>query len=607
MPVDFAVINDLVLELSLASALPVGLYGRNLRQAASAANSFAYHAEKLAPKELKHLEYAIGPLLILLHTDIDHPVSAKAALGLRFLMASRVCILRFTELDGLLVISRIFDILTGYNMIDFETPSVHRSIVEHGATCYREVGRFYPWKIVDVGALRHLVVLMRFGDVTLKTIACMTLAMCSQDMGIVKQMFSYGCIKPLINAAESTVTNEACTLAALGCLVQLCKVPEFAGRIVQQGALKKFDKALHTMTGFCNKSIREKALYCFAWLSRVESVKRLICTEKLFDGMRRELEFGTKAAQLTIVQMMLNLHNQYQTEEVFVTSVRDLMLKLMNDGLWYARNLCVKTIIVLYKSLENKIYMAKNGAIEAVLFLISSKSSDLQEATVVSLLSLISHPEVPEIFLEIGGAEKIIPLLATDNEIVRELTVVLLKALALYDAPKIKGLIPETLTHLMETDDIPQRYGGEYGGLIEEYLQDIVDNRRSEHYLLKTLSEEEVQSLQVTDAELTSYENTFMELDMDCSGALGLDEMKMLMVMLGETFDKDELQELLEEYDSDKSGELEFNEFVVMMKGWNTRLGTGVEKMYNEAFKRGAIGRARREFTKWWTQGERDQ
>ena len=40
---------------------------------------------------------------------------------------------------------------------------------------------------------------------------------------VVKQMFSYGAIKPLINAAEVSKTNEACTLAALGCLVQLCK------------------------------------------------------------------------------------------------------------------------------------------------------------------------------------------------------------------------------------------------------------------------------------------------------------------------------------------------------------------------------------------------
>jgi hypothetical protein len=251
--------------------------------------------------------------------------------------------------------------------------------------------------------------------------------------------------------------------------------------------------------------------------------------------------------------------------------------------------------------------MAKNGAFDTIFELIAVKPSDLQEATLVALLSLISHPEVPHIFLEVGGIEKVISLLSSENEIVRDLTIVLLKAIALYDAPGVKAAVPETLTKLMESDDIPQRYGGEYGGLIEEYLQDIVDNRRNEHYLLKSLTDEEIAETGVTPEELASYENTFMELDMDCSGALGLDEMKMLMVMLGETFDKEELADLLEQYDSDKSGELEFNEFVVMMKGWNTRLGTGMAKVYNNITQTGAIGRARRKFDKWWTQGERDR
>eukprot|EP00595_Chromulina_sp_UTEXLB2642_P002157 CAMPEP_0196768452 /NCGR_PEP_ID=MMETSP1095-20130614/42788_1 /TAXON_ID=96789 ORGANISM="Chromulina nebulosa, Strain UTEXLB2642" /NCGR_SAMPLE_ID=MMETSP1095 /ASSEMBLY_ACC=CAM_ASM_000446 /LENGTH=133 /DNA_ID=CAMNT_0042138095 /DNA_START=1206 /DNA_END=1604 /DNA_ORIENTATION=- len=73
----------------------------------------------------------------------------------------------------------------------------------------------------------------------------------------------------------------------------------------------------------------------------------------------------------------------------------------------------------------------------------------------------------------------------------------------------------------------------------------------------------------------------------------------MIMVLLGEEMDKDELQEVLEEYDSEKNGYLSFKDFVVMMKGWKTRFGTGVERVYNVATKRGAIGRARREFRKW--------
>ena len=267
------------------------MYGRNLQLAASAANSFAYHAERMKPKQLKSLDCAIGPLLRLMYADVDNPVAAKSALGIRMLMSSRHCILEFMEQEGLLVISKIFDILMGFNMIDFNEPSTHRAIVENCIVCYREISRFYPWKIVDVGGLRHLVVLVRYANTEIKTIACTTLAMLSQDMAIVKQMFSYGAIKPLVNAADVKTTNEACTLAALGCLVQLCKVPEFASKLIKQGVVGKLEVALHTVEGFCNAQLREKSLYAYAWLSKMPGdERRSICTKPFLKGLKRELK-----------------------------------------------------------------------------------------------------------------------------------------------------------------------------------------------------------------------------------------------------------------------------------------------------------------------------
>lgn len=39
-------------------------------------------------------------------------------------------------------------------------------------------------------------------------------------------MFSNGAIKPLLNVSDGDVTNEACMLAGLGCIVQLCRYLE---------------------------------------------------------------------------------------------------------------------------------------------------------------------------------------------------------------------------------------------------------------------------------------------------------------------------------------------------------------------------------------------
>ena len=47
--------------------------------------------------------------------------------------------------------------------------------------------------------------------------------------------------------------------------------------------------------------------------------------------------------------------------------------------MWHARNLCVKTVCVLYRSPENKLYFAQNGAFDSIMNLVESKTSDLQE------------------------------------------------------------------------------------------------------------------------------------------------------------------------------------------------------------------------------------
>ena len=49
------------------------------------------------------------------------------------------------------------------------------------------------------------------------------MAALSSDLEICKQMFTYGAIKPLLLLSDAEVTNEACMLSGLGCIVQLCR------------------------------------------------------------------------------------------------------------------------------------------------------------------------------------------------------------------------------------------------------------------------------------------------------------------------------------------------------------------------------------------------
>jgi len=200
----------------------------------------------------------------------------------------------------------------------------------------------------------------------------------------------------------------------------------------------------------------------------------------------------------------------------------------------------------------------------------------------VALLSFCVHPEVPWLFLEKGGHHVLVKVLYAVNEVIREMAVVLLKALCLYDQEKIVAVIPADREHLMKADpeSDPVVYGSEYGGLVQTYLQKIIENRRDMKYLLEGFEQNVIVEQSITEEELESYQATFMILDYDCNGTLALDEIKVLMVIMGEKMDEEEITLLFEEYDDDNSGELSFQEFCIMMKNWRARFGSGAAKVY---------------------------
>lgn len=113
--------------------------------------------------------------------------------------------------------------------------------------------------------------------------------------------------------------------------------------------------------------------------------------------MSRELKRGTIAAQLTVVQMMLKLHNKYPAkEERFVTEHIDEILRLLHDGPWSTKNLCAKCVCVLYRSHSNQMYLMERGIINSLLQVMREKNDELQEAPLVAILSLLSHPDIPK-------------------------------------------------------------------------------------------------------------------------------------------------------------------------------------------------------------------
>ena len=76
-----------------------------------------------------------------------------------------------------------------------------------------------------------------------------------------------------------------------------------------------------------------------------------------------------------------------------------------------------------------------------------------------------------------------------------------------------------------------------------------------------------------TSAELEDLQFRFDALDMDGSGAIDADELRTILVGLGEKPSTGRVRALLRESDDDNSGELDYDEFVHLML--KIRLGTG--------------------------------
>ncbi|RYH32751.1 EF-hand domain-containing protein [archaeon] len=371
--------------------------------------------------------------------------------------------------------------------------------------------------------------------------------------------------------------------------------------MLQQGVVPVLEKALHKHTGFSHQAIREKALYALGYLSLLDNLRAGLCTNSILKGVQHEFHHGTLSEQTTILQLLMSVHNRYPQEREVVLDLRDDILKLVKTGPWHARNLVIKVICVLYGDNEDKWYLMEKGLVEAIIEVIEAKTVDLQEAPVVIFLHLSTHPDIPEVLLNKGVARVAARLVDAEDPIIRELAVVLLRVLQVYDKHTVMDSLPENKQYLLKRDEFnPQLYGGEYGGMIEEYLQLIVENRRNQGYLVQQFSSEELEEYNISKGQIESFQNTFMELDAECKGYLGVDELKMLIVMMGEVMDVEEIDLLLKEYDTDHSGNLDFREFVFMMLDWDRRFGTGWKRTYNQATKRGAVGKAMRRFKLWW-------
>ena len=73
------------------------------------------------------------------------------------------------------------------------------------------------------------------------------------------------------------------------------------------------------------------------------------------------------------------------------------------------------------------------------------------------------------------------------------------------------------------------------------------------------------QMMDLTQEQIDDYKEAFNMFDKDGNGSINLKEIGIVMRSLGQNPTEMELENMISEVDEDKSGSIEFNEFLVMM------------------------------------------
>ncbi|XP_028395933.1 neo-calmodulin-like [Dendronephthya gigantea] len=71
---------------------------------------------------------------------------------------------------------------------------------------------------------------------------------------------------------------------------------------------------------------------------------------------------------------------------------------------------------------------------------------------------------------------------------------------------------------------------------------------------------------ELTEDQVKEFEEAFLLFDTDCSGTISTDELEVVMNSLGQRPTEEELKQMIAEADADGNGEVDFDEFLILMK-----------------------------------------
>ena len=123
----------------------------------------------------------------------------------------------------------------------------------------------------------------------------------------------------------------------------------------------------------------------------------------------------------------------------------------------------------------------------------------------------------------------------------------------------------------------------------EEFNQNIsAVNNKKERKWIRTRGKSHV--LRFSDEEITKLKECFGALDDDDGGSIGLDELTEPLIGLGFADEQDEVETMIQAVDDDGSNQIEFEEFLLIIKGKSGDAKTEKIKKFFKDMTNGEVG-----------------
>jgi len=377
-------------------------------------------------------------------------------------------------------IENLVNILGNAAHPDSDPKARQTALCEHAAACLRNLAldENNSDKMARAGAIPALITLTNDGSPVTRGMSACTLACIAKSKTRCEQICDYGAAQGLLKMLE--MEEEVCQLSSAGCLNELSRLQRNKFKISHNFGFETLIRVLgRNMKGdetdFLLQMVQEKAILILLNLVEEEQLQKKAVKKNTIPTSIVHLSKGSGLAKEAAAWILCCLSKSLKSDQRKECAIP--LSRMVSDEKWSVKSAGCKAIMKIFRNDEEKMYFINmaNG-LKKLVDMLQQREPRLHENSLGAILSLMEHPEVPDMLLEEDGLDivpKLVRMIGAANLVVRRLTFGILRCLSIYDNVQVHDKIP--LAHHYYIEHPPDEF--------MDYIKIFVDKRKERGYL----------------------------------------------------------------------------------------------------------------------------